>query len=372
MKRLLIIGGIVLAIAGGIGVSLSLGQSNLASLVVTSPASGMVATAEGNGGAAATHIEAVTSSLSPIHGLAYVPTTPAVYLRPRGRTLNGRPDGSSPAFWKVWWDGKAQTKAAVSFQQSLTATDAQQGLEELSVPVGKLYPNESALAIPDIPGAFGYMWVGTDTSGSTQVPSQILAAMFRRGDNIALVSMKAYGTAKVDPQNFFAFAQAEYAEMSRSAPSTLKLVGFGAVGVVGVVMFVVAMSKRRPAPFGQGPSGAAFWPPPGQASGPASPYGGQPSWPPQGPASGPASPYGGQPSFPPQQPVVPAQGGYATAPGPAPVTAPVALPPAGWYPDPYAQAEHGQLRYWDGAKWTENATPSGAPAEEAPGGSPAP
>jgi hypothetical protein len=149
-------------------------------------------------------------------------------------------------------------------------------------------------------------------------------------------------------------------------------VGFGAVGVVGVVMFVVAMSKRRPAPFGQGPSGAAFWPPPGQASGPASPYGGQPSWPPQGPASGPASPYGGQPSFPPQQPVVPAQGGYATAPGPAPVTAPVALPPAGWYPDPYAQAEHGQLRYWDGAKWTENATPSGAPAEEAPGGSPAP
>ena len=353
MKRLLIIGGIVLAIAGGIGVSLSLGQSNLASLVVTSPASGMVATAEGNGGAAATHIEAVTSSLSPIHGLAYVPTTPAVYLRPRGRTLNGRPDGSSPAFWKVWWDGKAQTKAAVSFQQSLTATDAQQGLEELSVPVGKLYPNESALAIPDIPGAFGYMWVGTDTSGSTQVPSQILAAMFRRGDNIALVSMKAYGTAKVDPQNFFAFAQAEYAEMSRSAPSTLKLVGFGAVGVVGVVMFVVAMSKRRPAPFGQGPSGAAFWPPPGQASGPASPYGGQPSWPPQGPASGP-------------------QGGYATAPGPAPVTAPVALPPAGWYPDPYAQAEHGQLRYWDGAKWTENATPSGAPAEEAPGGSPAP
>ncbi|MGI9616188.1 MAG: DUF2510 domain-containing protein [Acidimicrobiales bacterium] len=33
--------------------------------------------------------------------------------------------------------------------------------------------------------------------------------------------------------------------------------------------------------------------------------------------------------------------------------------PAGWYPDPYNAA---QLRYWDGAVWTESVSPAGGPA----------
>ena len=46
------------------------------------------------------------------------------------------------------------------------------------------------------------------------------------------------------------------------------------------------------------------------------------------------------------------------------------LPPPGWYPDP--QAPPGQIRYWDGARWTEHRATYGlAPAAHAPAYAPA-
>lgn len=39
-------------------------------------------------------------------------------------------------------------------------------------------------------------------------------------------------------------------------------------------------------------------------------------------------------------------------------------PPAGWYPDPYDET---QLRYWDGAAWTDSVSPAAAAAGPAPG-----
>jgi hypothetical protein len=90
----------------------------------------MVATAIGNGGATATQVEAAAKGLRPATGLGYVPTTPAVYLQPRQLTLNGRPDGKGPAYWKVWWDGQVQVKASVSVQQSTTNAYEQQGLTQ--------------------------------------------------------------------------------------------------------------------------------------------------------------------------------------------------------------------------------------------------
>ena len=33
-------------------------------------------------------------------------------------------------------------------------------------------------------------------------------------------------------------------------------------------------------------------------------------------------------------------------------------PPSGWYPDPYGRHE---MRYWDGARWTEHVADGGAP-----------
>lgn len=35
--------------------------------------------------------------------------------------------------------------------------------------------------------------------------------------------------------------------------------------------------------------------------------------------------------------------------------------PAGWYPDPQQQ---GQLRYWDGAAWTEHLAPAQQPVQD--------
>jgi hypothetical protein len=34
------------------------------------------------------------------------------------------------------------------------------------------------------------------------------------------------------------------------------------------------------------------------------------------------------------------------------------MPPAAWYPDPHNAS---QLRYWDGAAWTDHCAPAGSP-----------
>ena len=121
--------GIVLVIASIAVAAVAGAQSQrLSALVVSSPAPGMVATAIGNGGAAATQVEAAAKGLRPATGLGYVPTTPPIYLEPRQLTLNGRPDGTGPAYWKVWWDGQSQVKAGVSLQQSTTDAYERQGL----------------------------------------------------------------------------------------------------------------------------------------------------------------------------------------------------------------------------------------------------
>lgn len=74
-------------------------------------------------------------------------------------------------------------------------------------------------------------------------------------------------------------------------------------------------------------------------------------------------------SLPAQPGAAPWQGAAPAAPAPA---APAAVP-AGWHPDPTGAA---QLRYWDGARWTEHvhteapAAPAAAPAPPAPPAAP--
>jgi uncharacterized protein YbjQ (UPF0145 family) len=46
------------------------------------------------------------------------------------------------------------------------------------------------------------------------------------------------------------------------------------------------------------------------------------------------------------------------------MTSSAGLPPAGWYPDP---ADPARQRWWNGAAWTDQTTPSAADAEAGPG-----
>lgn len=340
-----------LAIAGVAGAR----NQRLSSLVVTSPAPGMVATAIGNGGATATQVEAAAKGLRPATGLGYVPTTPAVYLQPRQLTLNGRPDGKGPAYWKVWWDGQVQVKASVSVQQSTTNAYEQQGLTQLQQTVKGLYPNESPLSIPNVPGATGYRFT---TPGSYE----IMAALFGRGTNIALVSMKSYGTATIDQATFLAFAKAEYGAMTSSAIAPAVAAGFFVLLLAGLVLIFVGIRTRRRQRRALLSAGAPLWP------SPAPVYGAQSGFPAQLPVQPPAGP--GQGGWPSQLPVpsgpppaAPGQMGYGWPPGgygpPAgvvPPAAPQQQSPPGWYPDPAAQGRPGAMRYWDGTGWTGQAT----------------
>jgi hypothetical protein len=368
--------GIVCLIAGVALAVVAPETTNLTSLVVTTPTSGMVATAVGNGGSSATHVEAGTNGLAPIKGLGLVPTTPAVFLKPRQLTLNGKPDGTGAAFWKVWWNGPAQTKGTVSLQQSVTTSDAQQGLAELNPSVKGLYPNDSPLTVPGIPGAFGYQWVAADGTGSTAVPFHLWAAMFQRGRDIALVSMQAYGSASLNNATFVAFAQAQYAAMKGAEPSPAFIAGFAVLVLAGIVLLIIAFVRRirrRRAPSvamaGAFPAPGAPWPAP-------SPYGAQPAWPTQPPGSpqqGGYTPPGGisyglpadpAPFGQPAQPTPYAQPAPHAQPAPyappPPASPQAALPPPGWYADPYAQGGSTQSRYWDGAVWTGHVSPNPA------------
>jgi hypothetical protein len=340
-----------LAVAGVAGAQ----SQRLSSLVVTSPAPGMVLTAIGNGGATATQAEAAAKGLRPATGLGYVPTTPAVYLQPRQLTLNGRPHGKGPAYWKVWWDGQAQVKASVSLQQSTTTAYEQQGLAQLQQTVKGLYPNESPLSVPNVPGATGYRFT---SSGSYE----ILAALFGRGTNIALVSMKSYGTATIDQATFLAFASAEYGAMAATSIAPALAAGFFVLLLAGLALIVVRIRTRRRQRRARLAVGAPVWPSPAPANGaqggypaqmpvqpPAGPQ--QGGWPPQQPVpSGPLPPASGQMGY-----GLPTSGYGAPAGGVSPA-APQQQPPPGWYPDPAAQGRPGAMRYWDGAGWTEQAT----------------
>lgn len=334
-------------------------SSALTSLVVSSPAAGMVATAVGNGGANASTVEPGSSGLIPIKHLDLVPTTPSVYLKGRQLLLAGRPDGTGPAFWKVWWDGQSQVKTAVSLQQSVTTSDAVQGLAELNPTVKALYPNESPLSVPGVPTAIGYQWTGTDGTGSSSTPFELWAAMFQRGTNIALVSMKAYGSATLDRTTFLAFAAAEYAAMKSSKTPGAGLAAFAVLLLAGFAFLVSAaigrMRRRRAA---------------GAAAGAATPWGAP--WP--APAA-----YAGPVPWAQQAPAYPGQQASSSGPTPWAVGPQPVLPPAGWYADPYApaagagQGGSGQSRYWDGAAWTGHvgpAAPSGSPGGGPPPDSP--
>lgn len=73
-----------------------------------------------------------------------------------------------------------------------------------------------------------------------------------------------------------------------------------------------------------------------------------------------AAPYEAQPAQPTQHYAAQAAAAAPSpvAPPPPPAPAPVpqpAQPPAGWHPDPTTP---GQLRYWDGAQWTEHVHPA--------------
>ena len=222
--------GIVLVIASIAVAAVAGAQSQrLSALVVSSPAPGMVATAIGNGGAAATQVEAAAKGLRPATGLGYVPTTPPIYLEPRQLTLNGRPDGTGPAYWKVWWDGQSQVKAGVSLQQSTTDAYERQGLAQLAQTTKGLYPNESPLSIPNVPGATGYRFT---SAGSYE----IMAALFGNGTNIAMVSMKSYGTATIDEATFLAFAASEYTALKTGSSKIAPALAAG---------FVVLLHRRH-------------------------------------------------------------------------------------------------------------------------------
>jgi hypothetical protein len=315
--------GVVLLAVGVVGVQLTLGNhENLSGYLVSSPAPGMLATAIGDGGALSTYDLPGSVGGVGIKASGTVPTTPTLYLQPAPLTNFGISDGTEAAYWKVWWNGTTQVKAVVSLQAHVSAGEAADTVVSLDNQFAKTanfdsadlnFATSSTFDVPGIPGADGYLWEGTEGSGTSSFPIELRFAIFSRGDVVALASMTAY-SGTTDLPSFFDFAQSEYAALPAEATVNTWTGLFGLVFLGGIVVLIIGIvqairgRRRRPPAYAGGPQGGPWpgpypgapppWPPPGMppqgAQGQPGPAGAQwpapaPSWSPA-PAAPPAPP----------------------------------------------------------------------------------
>jgi hypothetical protein len=243
--RLLIVVGLVLLVGGGIGAAAVKVTKPLSTLVVAIPIAGMTPTAEGNGGATATHTFA---------GGANTPVTPFRYLKPVPETINGAPAGNQSAFWKVWWNKATGEIAVTSLAQHVNASDAQGSVTSLnsgnshtaSFNQGSLvFTSDTPLTVPAIPGALGYQLRGTVHISSGPAVIDVDMAVFSRGAVTALLTVLNANTPP-EMSAFVSFAQAQYKAMAPPTALTVIRGGLIVLAVAGGVLVLVAyISGRR-------------------------------------------------------------------------------------------------------------------------------
>jgi hypothetical protein len=282
--RVLIVVGLVILVGAGIGAATVKVTKPLSSLVVTIPIAGMTATAEGNGGAAATHTFATGAN---------TPVTPFRYLKPVGETINGAAAGNQPAFWKVWWNNATGEIAVTSLAQHVNSSDAQGSVTALnssnshtaSYNQGSLvFTSDKPLTVPGIAGALGYQLRGTVRISSGPAVIDVDIAVFSRGSVTALLTV-LNANRPPEMSAFVGFAQAQYRAMA--PPTALSAIhdGLIVVSVAGglLALLTYGAGRRRSRAAAAAAAAAAPWQ--------GAPVGGPGAEPwPGAPVSGPAPP----------------------------------------------------------------------------------
>ena len=248
--------GVALIVIGWGGGHIARTQNNLPGLVVNAPASGMIATATGDGSGQPSEVLSGAYRLTGLRKSAAVfPTTPTIFLPPLVLTNFGIKTGTEAAYWKVWWSASRQVKGVVSLQQDTYSSSADTELKNLTGQIGNTANFNSAsirftrftsFALPGIPGAAGYLWEGIEHPANVPLPIEFRFAMFDRNSVVALVSMTAYRRT-TDLNAFLAFAYSEYASMSAQSDIAAEAALFALVGLCGfgLVTFGIVLVVRN-------------------------------------------------------------------------------------------------------------------------------
>jgi hypothetical protein len=317
--------GAALVVGGACGAALNHSAPTLSQDVVSSPSSGMVPTAIGNGGRQPTEVLPAPSHLRQIDVLGGAPLTPTIILAPVRITHFGAIPISLAAYWKVWWDGNAQLKAVVGLQQHADIPSAQNALAYLATRIRSpkafsssrvQYTGSSSFTVTGIPGAVGYVWDGVEGTPAKHIAFEVRIAGFYRGSDLAVVSMTSYGT-RTNPQQFLAFAQAEYGALGGPFPLNRRQLAFLLVLLFGLGALALAIRRKSRV----------------------------------APAVPSASRYKAPRDTPARAVAAPAKGAEPGAPAAHSGTD---ARPAGWYVDPTVPAGREPFRYWDGKKWIDD------------------